>query len=113
MFSLFLDAAPASFGGLDQIQILLIGGAFVSLYFFLVRPQAKKVKEQANYQETLSTGDKVVMNSGMHGKMAKLEEKTVTIEVDTNVRMKFEKGYINMELSKAINPTATPTEKDK
>jgi len=114
MLSLLLQAAaPAPSGGLDQVQILLIGGAFVSLYFFIIRPQSKKAKEQTAYQETLSSGDKVVMNSGMHGKITKMDEKTVTIEVDNNVRLKFEKGFINMELSKSLNPAPVVIDKEK
>jgi preprotein translocase subunit YajC len=53
------------------------------------------------------------MNSGMHGKITKMDEKTVTIEVDNNVRLKFEKGFINMELSKSLNPAPVVIDKEK
>lgn len=100
-----LQAAPGA-GSMNYIQFILLGGIFVVMYFFMIRPQAKKAKEQAQFQDTLQKGDKIVLNSGLHGKIVSVEEKSILIEVDSNVKMRFEKGFISMEMTKALQTPA-------
>jgi len=100
--------ADAGGTGMGPLQFILLGGIFLVMYFFMIRPQTQKAKEQANYQDTLQKGDKVVMNSGMHAKIVSVEEKSVLVEVDNGVKLRFEKGFISMDLTKALNTPATP-----
>ena len=104
MLNFVLLQAPAGGGsGFEWYQYLLLGGIFLVMYFFMIRPQTQKAKEQASYQDTLQKGDKVVMNSGMHAKIVSMDEKTVTVEVEGGIKMKFEKGFISMDLTKIAN----------
>jgi len=91
--------------------LIMMALMFVVFYFFLIRPQSKKAKEQANFIETLKAGDKVILNSGIHGKIVSVndEDKTFLIQVDGPTRLKVEKSAVNSELSKSLQ-TVVPTE---
>lgn len=89
-------------GGSNQIltmivwmMILLVG------YFFLIRPQSKKAKLQDEFTQTMDKGDMVVTNGGIHGKITKLDEHTVTLLVDNKTYMVMERAMISLELSNA------------
>jgi preprotein translocase subunit YajC len=87
------------------IPIILIVFVF---YFFMIRPQVKKQKEQKNFRENLKKGDKVVTIGGLHGKIIEIEDKTILIEVANNVKLKFERSAVSME-----NTTTLGTEENK
>lgn len=108
--NLILLQADAGGSSMGPLQFILLGGIFLVMYFFMIRPQTKKAKEQASYQDTLQKGDKVVMNSGLHAKIVSVDEKTILVEVDNGVKMRFEKGFISMDLTIAANGGTT---KDK
>ncbi|MEZ4938654.1 MAG: preprotein translocase subunit YajC [Crocinitomicaceae bacterium] len=87
------------------------GGSFVMLglivlifYFFMIRPQLKKQKEQKKFRESLKTGDKVVTIGGIHGKILEVSETNVLISCD-NGKLRIEKSAISYseddQLSKA------------
>lgn len=93
-------------GGFDPMSFLLLGGIFIVMYFFLIRPQQKKGKEQAKFQEEIGVGTKVVTSSGIHGKIVKVDEKSVLLEIDTNTKIRVEKAFISMELTNNLNAPA-------
>ena len=74
------------------IPILLIFGIF---YFLLIRPQQKQQKAQQQMLSKLSKNDEVVTNGGIHGTIVNLDEKTVTLRVDDNTRIKFQRSTIS------------------
>ena len=80
--------------------IVLIGVVF---YFFMIRPQAKRAKEQRTFIDEVKKGDKVVTNSGIHGKIVEVNDTDFLIEVDTNTKIKFDKSVISYEVSKNLN----------
>ncbi|MBW4891368.1 preprotein translocase subunit YajC [Mucilaginibacter sp. HMF5004] len=84
-------------------QILMFGLIFVVFYFFMIRPQIKKQKDQKKFVEELKKGDKVVTTAGIHGHIAEITDTIVTINVDNNVKMRFDKSAISLEASKALN----------
>jgi preprotein translocase subunit YajC len=84
--------------------MVLFGGMFVVMYFFMIRPQQKKAKDQKSFQEAIGKGDKVVTMSGIHGKIVKASETTFDIEVANNVVITFEKSVISLEVTKAVYP---------
>jgi len=109
LHSILLQAGK---GGIDPMQILMLGGIFVVMYFFLIRPQQKKGKEQAKFQEEIGTGSKVVTSSGIHGKVLKVEDKSILLEIDTNTKIRVDKAFISMELTNNLNaPTKEDTKK--
>ncbi|KAA9354905.1 MULTISPECIES: preprotein translocase subunit YajC [Larkinella] len=78
-------------------NIVLWVGIFVVFYFFMIRPQQKKQKDQKNFIENLKKGDGVVTIGGLHGKVYAVEGTTVVVEVDKGVKLTFEKTAISRE----------------
>jgi preprotein translocase subunit YajC len=89
--------------------LIMMALMFVVFYFFLIRPQSKKAKEQQSFIETLKAGDKVITIAGIHGKIVSVndDDKTFLIQVDGPTRLKIEKSAINSELSKALQSAGT------
>jgi len=104
MFNTILLQAQqsGSSNGSGMMQILMIVGIIVIFYFFMIRPQQKRSKEQAKFRNELQKGQKVVTIGGLHGKIVEVQEKTVTVEVENQVRLKFEKSAIAMNVSDQI-----------
>mgnify|MGYP002361314793 FL=1 len=100
-----LQSTSASGSGMSTIIMMVL--MFAVFYFFLIRPQSKKVKEAQQFIDTLKAGDKVITVSGIHGKIVSVneEDKTFLIQVDGPTRLKMEKSAINSELSKTLNAT--------
>jgi preprotein translocase subunit YajC len=90
--------APAAAGGLDNyMNFLPIVLIVVVFYFFILRPQSKKAKEQKNFLDTLKRGDKVVTSSGMLGTIAAIDDAkgVVTVEVAKDTQIKLLKSYVS------------------
>jgi preprotein translocase subunit YajC len=94
----------------DPIVLLLWGGFLAVFYFFFIRPQTKKAKDQKNYIEQLQKGDKVVTTGGFHGRILKVEDTYFMVEFDANTKIKVDKSGISMELSKAANDSKVVAE---
>ena len=82
----------------DPIQIGFLIAIFGVMYFFFIRPQAKKAKEQEKFGSELKKGDKVIMTSGIHGKIVAVQEHTVSLEIGKNTVV-AEKSSISKELT--------------
>jgi len=78
-----------NFSGL--IMLLLV---FVVMYFFMIRPQLKKQKDAQKFRNELKKGDKVVTIGGLHGKIVEVADTTITLEVDKDIHLTFEKSAI-------------------
>ena len=89
----------------------MMGLVMVVMYFFMIRPQSKKAKDQKNFINEIKKGDKVVTIGGIHGRVAKVNDDTLLIEVDGNTKLKIEKSVISMEFTKAAD-TRKGTEKE-
>ena len=74
---------------------------FVVIYFFMIRPQQKKAKQEKEFEAELKAGDKIITKSGMHGKIAELAETTVVIETMAG-KLKMERSAISMEMTAAL-----------
>lgn len=97
------SAEGAGDGGGIQ-TLLMFGLIFVVFYFFMIRPQMKKQKEQKKFREALGKGDRIVTIGGVHGKIAEMKEDTVIIEVEGGNRLKIEKSAIAQEFSSEEMP---------
>ena len=91
-------AAPAS-GGDTLMGMLPIVLMFVILYFLMIRPQMKKAKEHKTMIDGLQKGDEVVA-VGIVGKITKLDENYVGLEVADNVVIQVQKQAVNQLLPK-------------
>lgn len=99
--AILLQAAP---GGGGMVQLLLMGGIILVFWFFMIRPQAKKAKEQKKFVDNMQKGDKVVTIAGIHGTINKInEDNTLQLEVSPGSYLKIEKSTISMEWSAALN----------
>jgi preprotein translocase subunit YajC len=98
MFSILLQAQGNSWS-FPLMMVLMFG----ILYFFMIRPQQKKAKDQKKFTEDIKKGDYVVTIGGMHGRVAELEDDTFILEAERGVRIKFSKSAISMESTKAAN----------
>ncbi len=84
--------------GSGMLPFLLL---FVVLYLFMIRPQLKRQKMERKFQSEISKGSKVVMTSGIHGKIVDTNDTEGTVIIETQAgRIKFEKSSISMEMSK-------------
>jgi preprotein translocase subunit YajC len=92
-------AAPAAQGG-EMFQIFVLVGLFVLFYFIAIRPQRKRQKEHTDMVSALSKGDEVVTTSGILGKITRLEDNFVVVQVADNVELKFQRSSINAVLPK-------------
>jgi preprotein translocase subunit YajC len=73
---------------------------FVLFYFMLIRPQMKQAKEHKTLLEALKAGDEIISNSGMLGKITKINSQFATIEVAKDVEVKIQKQTIQTLLPK-------------
>ena len=86
-------AAPAPQQG---SQILFMVAIFVAIWYWLIiRPQNKQATAHAAMVAALKKGDQVVTSSGLHGKIAAVEDTTVTIEGERGIRLKFDKHKVS------------------
>ncbi|MGY0407606.1 MAG: preprotein translocase subunit YajC [Polaribacter sp.] len=70
------------------------------LYFFMIRPQRNRQKKEKAFQTEIRRGAKVVTSSGIHGKIAEINETDNTVTIETGAgKIKFERSAISMELS--------------
>jgi len=99
MIATILLQAATGFG---TQQIITFGLIAVVFYFFMIRPQVKKSKDQKKYVNELKKGDRVVTTAGIHGRIIEVAEATFLVEVD-NGKIRFDKSAISLEASKALN----------
>jgi preprotein translocase subunit YajC len=79
-------------GGMPML--IMMGGMFVIMYFFMIRPQMKKAKEAKKFQDSLEVGDKVMTLGGIHGKIVEIGETDVVMAIDQG-RLRIEKAGIS------------------
>lgn len=91
-------------------QLLLIGGIMIIFYLFMILPQQRKQKEVQKFRESIKNGDDIVTIGGLHGKIISLNENTVTIQADKNIKLVFERAAISIEATKRKQQGKTQTE---
>lgn len=97
----FAQTAPAASGGESSLLSLLpIVLMFVVLYFIMIRPQMKRQKEHKALVEALAKGDEVVTAGGMLGKVSKLGESYIHVEVANGVEVQVQRSSVVQVLPK-------------
>lgn len=84
---------------MNFVPLILI---IVVFYFFMIRPQLKKAKEQKKFRENLKVGDKIVTIGGIHAKVSEIQDTTLMITVEGGVKLKIEKSAVSMDSSSLI-----------
>ncbi|KAA5823409.1 preprotein translocase subunit YajC [Algibacter amylolyticus] len=81
---------------------------FVVVYFFMIAPQMKRAKKEKKFAAELKRGDKVITKSGLHGKIAELNDKDNSCVIETMAgKLKFDRSAISMEMSSKLNAPVT------
>lgn len=94
--------------------LIMFGLIALVMYFFMIRPQMKKSKEQKKFRSAISKGDKIVTIGGIHGRIKDVNETTVMIETDGGAKMRIEKSAISLEFSSGKGEeAATEIEQNK
>ena len=75
---------------------------FVVIYFFMIRPQQKRAKQEKEFESSLKVGDRIITKSGLHGKISEVSEGTVVIETMSG-KLKMERSAISMEMSAKLS----------
>jgi preprotein translocase subunit YajC len=94
------SAVPAAGGAAGLMQFLPLVLMFVVLYFIMIRPQMKKAKEHKAMVDALGKGDEVVTNGGVMGRIAKVAENVVFLEVASGVEVQVQRSAVAMLLPK-------------
>lgn len=90
-------AGPAGAGLISFLPIVLIFGI---MYFLMIRPQQKKLKEHRALVSALRRGDQVVTSGGIIGKVSKVSDGELEVEIATGVKVRVVKHTVTQVLSK-------------
>lgn len=100
--SAFAQTAPAAGGDMQSslMSMLPLVLMFVVLYFVMIRPQMKKQKEHRTMVEALAKGDEVVTGGGMLGKVTKLGDNFIGVEIANGVEVQIQRSAVVQVLPK-------------
>lgn len=108
--SAFAQTAPAAAAGSDMMSsltgMLPLVLMFVVLYFVMIRPQMKKQKEHRTMIEAIAKGDEVATAGGLLGKVSKLGDVYVTLELTPGIEVQLQRSAIVQVLPKGAIGTA-------
>jgi preprotein translocase subunit YajC len=87
--------------GGGYMQIIFFVGIALVFYFFMIRPQQKKQKDQKKFTEAIQKGDQVVTIGGIHGKVYAVEDAGIVLDIDNKgTKVTFDKSAISLDASK-------------
>lgn len=93
--------------GGGTMNIIFLVGMILVMWLFMIRPQAKKAKQQKQFINNLQKGDKIVTIAGIHGIINKVnDDNTLSLETSPGSYLKIEKSAVSMEWSAALNKTS-------
>jgi preprotein translocase subunit YajC len=93
------QAAPGGAGG-GMESIFLIVAMFAVLYFLMIRPQMKRAKEHKTMVEALQKGDEVVTAGGILGRISKVGDTHLTLEIAPTVEIQVQRSAVQTVLPK-------------
>lgn len=108
MLTIILQAQQGS----GTSTFIMLIALMLIMYFFMIRPQMKKAKDEKKFVDSIQKGDKVVTLGGIHGRITEVAETTFLIEVDKNVHLRIERKAVSAEATKALNAVKQPEKKD-
>jgi preprotein translocase subunit YajC len=101
--TLLLQAQPSVL----PLNLIIMVGMIVVMYFFMIRPQAKKAKEQKKFSDSIASGEKVITTAGIHGVISRTnDDGTLVIEVSRGTFLTIERSAVSMEMTMAAQKKA-------
>ena len=82
--------------GSGMSSLIMFGMIFAVMYFFMIRPQIKKQKQESEYRLALKKGDSVITIGGIHGKIIDVKSDNFVIEVHGGTKLKVLKAAVSM-----------------
>lgn len=103
---MILDMILLQSAGNSFIQTLPLIVMVLVIWFFFIRPQSQKAKEEQTFIADLEKGMEVVTKSGMIGKINKIDDKEIQLQVDTKTFIRITRGAVSKELTDAFHAPA-------
>jgi preprotein translocase subunit YajC len=97
--SAFAQGAGAAPGG-EMMNLVLMVAIFGAFFFLMIRPQMKRAKEHKAIIDALQKGDEVVAAGGLLGRVTKVSENYVTVEIANNVEIQIQRPAVQLVLPK-------------
>lgn len=108
LLSIFLMTGQGDPKGGSSMTLIMMGGMILVFWLFMIRPQAKKAKQQKQFIANLQKGDKIVTIAGIHGTVNKVnDDGTLNLETSPGSYVKIERSSISMEWTANINKPVT------
>ncbi len=105
---LLMSSPSGQPGGGGTFQLVMMGAIILVFWLFMIRPQAKKAKEQKKFIDNLQKGDKIVTIAGIHGNINKVnEDNTLQLEISPGSYIKIEKSAISSEWTQALHKSTS------
>ena len=96
---------PPQDGSNPMGTFIMLGLIMVVFYFFMIRPQMKKTKDQRKFKEEINKGDKIITIGGIHGKISEIRDQAFIIDVENGGKLKIDKTAVSMEMSRQLDKT--------
>lgn len=84
-------------------SFIMLGVMGVVFYFFFIRPQQKKQKDQKTFTQEVKKGDQAVTMGGIHGKIVEIKDSQIVLDIDRGTKLVIERSSLSMELTKKAN----------
>ena len=94
-------SAPAQGQPSALPTIIMFAAIILVMWLFMIRPQRKQQKELQNFRNSLKKGDKVVTAGGIYGTIQEIQDRTVLIKVDGEVKLRVDKNSIQRDYSES------------
>ncbi len=94
LYETLLPLAQATGGQNPMAMLLPLILIFIVFYFFIIRPQRKKDAERKQMIAAVRKGDKIITVGGVHASVTQVDERSVLVQADTNVKLRIEKTAI-------------------
>lgn len=82
-------------GAASFLPLVFIGLIFVAMYFLMIRPQRRRLREQQDMQRSISEGDEVLTTSGVYGFVVAMDDDVVWLEIAEDVEIRIAKGAVS------------------
>lgn len=109
--SILAQESDGGGGGIASLLVLLL--IPFAMYFFLIRPQRKRMKDAASLQSSLGVGDEVVTSSGVYGFITGEEDDLFWLEVDDDVQIRIAKAAIQNKVNQSATDATDDTDDDE